>query len=95
MNLKDKVAVITGSSSGVGAALATKLASEGAIVVINYNQSEEGAIRTRDSIVAAGGQAVIVQGDVSQEADCERIAEMAVSSFGRIDILVNNAGCTT
>lgn len=95
MNLKDKVAVITGSSSGVGAALATKLASEGAIVVINYNQSEEGAIRTRDSIVAAGGQAVIVQGDVSQEADCERIAEIAVSSFGRIDILVNNAGCTT
>ena len=95
MNLKDKVAVITGSSSGVGAALATKLASEGASVVINYIQSEEGAIRTRDNIVAIGGQAVIVQGDVSDEADCERIAEMAVSSFGQIDILVNNAGCTT
>jgi 3-oxoacyl-[acyl-carrier protein] reductase len=79
----------------VGAALATKLASEGASVVINYNQSEEGAIRTRDNIVAIGGQAVIVQGDVSDEADCERIAEMAVSSFGQIDILVNNAGCTT
>ena len=95
MNLKNKVAVITGSSSGVGAALATKLASEGASVVINYNQSEEGAIRTRDNIVAIGGQAVIFQGDVSDEADCERIAEMAVSSFGQIDILVNNAGCTT
>jgi 3-oxoacyl-[acyl-carrier protein] reductase len=95
MNLKDKVAVITGSSSGVGAALATKLASEGAIVVINYNQSEEGAIRTRDNIVATGGQAVILQGDVSEEADCERIAEKAIGSFGRLDILVNNAGCTT
>ena len=95
MNLKNKVAVITGSSSGVGAALATKLASEGASVVINYNQSEEGAIRTRDNIVATGGQAVIVQGDVSEEADCERIAETAIGSFGRLDILVNNAGCTT
>ncbi len=95
MNLKDKVAVITGSSSGVGAALATKLASEGASVVINYNQSEEGAIQTRERIVASGGRAVIAQGDVSEEADCERIAETAIGSFGRLDILVNNAGCTT
>lgn len=95
MNLKDKVAVITGSSSGVGAALANKLASEGASVVINYNQSEEGAIQTRELILASGGQAVIAQGDVSEEADCERIAETAIGNFGRLDILVNNAGCTT
>lgn len=95
MNVSGKVAVITGASSGVGAALAMKLASAGASVVINYNTSEQGAVETQDAIVSAGGRASTVQGDVSDDADCARIVAAAIADFGGIDILVNNAGCTT
>jgi 3-oxoacyl-[acyl-carrier protein] reductase len=95
MELKDKVAIVTGSSSGVGAALAVQLAAQGAAVVVNYSRSAEGAEATRKMIADAGGKAVVVQGDVSVEADCQRLVSAAVESFGGIDILVNNAGTTT
>lgn len=95
MDVRNKVAVITGSSSGVGAALAHQLAAQGAHVVINYNRSEEAAERTRADIEAVGGKVVMVQGDVSEQQDCERIVARTIEHFGRLDILVNNAGTTT
>jgi len=95
MEVSDKVAVITGSSSGVGAALAHKLASQGARVVINYSRSEQAAERTRQGIESVGGTAIVVQGDVAEQADCERIIAKTIEHFGRLDILVNNAGTTT
>jgi 3-oxoacyl-[acyl-carrier protein] reductase len=95
MELQGKVAIVTGSSSGVGSALAQQLAEQGVSVVINYSRSAEGAENTCKAITDAGGHAVVVQGDVSVEADCQRIVDTAMSSFGGIDILVNNAGTTT
>lgn len=95
MELNDKVAIITGSSSGVGAALAVQLAEHGTRVVINYATSADGAETTRKAVEAAGGQAVVVQGDVGVEADCLALVEAALDTFGRLDILANNAGTTT
>lgn len=95
MDVTNKVAVITGSSSGVGAALAHQLASRGARVVINYNRSAEGAEGTRQAIEASGGAALVVQGDVGEQGDCERIIATTIEHFGQLDILVNNAGTTT
>lgn len=95
MEVTNKVAVITGSSSGVGAALAHQLASQGARVVINYNRSTEGAERTLQAIEASGGVALAVQGDVGEQADCERIIAATIEHFGQLDILINNAGTTT
>lgn len=95
MELAGKVAIITGSSSGVGAALARQLAARGVKVVINYSRSKEGAEATRADILNAGGDAHVVQADVSVEADCERLVQSAIDVFGRLDILVNNAGTTT
>lgn len=95
MDVRNKVALVTGSSSGVGASLARQLAAQGARVVINYSRSQAGADATRQAIVDAGGEALVVQADVGVEADCARLVEAAVSHFGRLDILVNNAGTTT
>ena len=95
MEVTNKVVVVTGSSSGVGAALAKQLASRGAHVVINYSRSAEGAEHTRQAIEAAGGVALVVQGDVGEQADCERIIATTIEHFGQLDILVNNAGTTT
>lgn len=95
MNLKDRVVIITGASSGVGAALAEQLAAQGAKVVINYSRSEEGARATLTAVEERGGQGVMVKGDVSDQDDCQRIVQTAVDRYGRLDILVNNAGTTT
>ena len=90
--LDGKVAVITGASSGIGAATARLFAREGAKVVVVGNHNVAGAENIVDEIRAEGEHAVFVQADVSREADCKRIMDTAMETFGRLDILVNNAG---
>ena len=90
--LEGKVAVVTGASKGIGAAIAKGLAAEGAAVVVNYASSRDGARRVVDEITANGGRAVAVQGDLSRPPDIERLFGETEEAFGRVDILVNNAG---
>jgi 3-oxoacyl-[acyl-carrier protein] reductase len=90
--LEGKVAVVTGASKGIGAGIARALADEGASVVVNYSSSKQGADRVVAEISGHGGKAIAVQGDVSKQADIERLFSEAKKAFGRIDILVNNAG---
>jgi len=90
--LKGKVAVVTGASKGIGAAIAQHLAAEGAAVVVNYASSKEGADRVVAEITGKGGRAVAVQADVSRPADIQRLFAEAKKAFGRLDVLVNNAG---
>jgi 3-oxoacyl-[acyl-carrier protein] reductase len=90
--LRDKVAVVTGASKGIGASIAKGLAAEGASVVVNYASSKEGADRVVAEITKKGGKAIAVQGDVSKAADVQRVFADAKKTFGRLDVLVNNAG---
>jgi 3-oxoacyl-[acyl-carrier protein] reductase len=90
--LKNKVAVVTGASKGIGAGIAKSLAAEGAAVVVNYASSKEGADRVVAEIVGKGGKAVAVQGDVSKLSDVQRIFAETKKAFGTLDVLVNNAG---
>jgi 3-oxoacyl-[acyl-carrier protein] reductase len=90
--LTGKVAVVTGASKGIGAAIAKSLAAEGASVVVNYASSKAGADTVVAAIKAAGGKAVAVPGDVSKVAEAQGIIEAAIKNFGRLDILVNNSG---
>jgi 3-oxoacyl-[acyl-carrier protein] reductase len=90
--LKNKVAVVTGASKGIGAGIAKGLAAEGASVVVNYASSKEGADRVVAEIVERGGKAVAVQGDVASAQDVRRIFAETTEAFGKVDILVNNAG---
>jgi 3-oxoacyl-[acyl-carrier protein] reductase len=94
MNVKGKVAVITGAARGVGRATGLGLARLGCDVVINYRSSEERAGRTVDELEACGVRALAIQGDVRDDGDCRKLMEGAVDAFGRLDILVNNAGTT-
>ncbi|MGF7078515.1 SDR family NAD(P)-dependent oxidoreductase [Mucilaginibacter sp. UYCu711] len=89
--LKNKVAVVTGASKGIGAAIAKHFAAEGAKVVVNYASSKEGADKVVKAITDNGGIAIAVQGDVSNEADVTRLFEETKRAFGTLDILVNNA----
>jgi len=90
--LKDKVAVVTGGSKGIGAEIARHLAREGAAVVVNYSSSRGDAERVVADITRAGGRAVAVQANVAAKADIVRMFAETKKAFGRLDILVNNAG---
>jgi 3-oxoacyl-[acyl-carrier protein] reductase len=90
--LDGKVAVVTGASKGIGAAIAQHLAAEGAKVVVNYASSQEGADKTVAAITAAGGKAIAIQGSVAKEEDVKRLFAETQKAFGKLDILVNNAG---
>ncbi|QEE29783.1 glucose 1-dehydrogenase [Terriglobus albidus] len=92
MRLQDKVAIVTGSSSGIGQDIAIRLAAEGAAVVINYSGNAEGAEATQFQIEQAGGRAFIVHADMSKVSDTQSLIEETWAHFGGCDILVNNAG---
>ena len=89
--LKDKIAMVTGASRGIGAAIAKRLASEGAKVAINYNSSKEQALQVL-SAVQEVSEGMLVQGDVSVQADAEKVLSQVIENWGKIDILDNNAG---
>jgi len=90
--LSGKVALVTGASKGIGAAIATHLAAEGASVVVNYSSSKEGAVKVVTEITGKGGKAVAVQGNVSKADDIKHLLAETKKAFGQLDILVNNAG---
>jgi 3-oxoacyl-[acyl-carrier protein] reductase len=90
--LTGKVAVVTGASKGIGAAIARSLAGEGAAVVVNYASSREGADRVVADIKASGGKAIAVHADVAKTTDLERLFAVTKETFGAPDVLVNNAG---
>src|SRR5882724_963091 len=90
--LSGKVAVVTGASKGIGAAIAKHLADDGAAVVVNYSSSKEGADRVVTEIKSQGGKAIAVQANVAKKAEIERLFAEAKKAFGTLDILINNAG---
>ena len=92
LNLSGQVAIITGSSTGIGRACALGLAAEGVKITINYHSSDEEAKKVKAEIEANGGEAIIVQADVSKEKDVERLFQQTLDAFGHLDILVANAG---
>lgn len=91
-SLSGKVAVVTGASSGIGRAIAERIAEEGAIVVVNYSKSSDKAQEVVVGIQAKGGKAVAVQADMSRVVDARRLIADTIKQFNRLDILVNNAG---
>lgn len=91
-SLKGKVAVVTGASKGIGAAIARHLAGAGASVVVNYSSSKSGADKVVADIAGQGGKAVAVQANLAKEPDIRRLFAEAKKAFGRADVLVNNAG---
>ena len=90
--LQEKVAVVTGASKGLGAAIARGFGAEGASVVVNYSSSKEAADKVVGDIVAAGGRAMAVEADMSEPAEVEQLFAEANRAYGRVDVLVNNAG---
>ena len=91
-DLKDKVVLITGSSTGIGAAAAVAFGNLGARVAVHYNSSQDAADEVFQAVKATGAQAVLLQGDVVDSIQCKKLVAEAVKAFGRIDILINNAG---
>lgn len=92
MKLESKVALVTGSSQGIGQSIAVKLASEGAKVVIDYRSHPEGAQETLQKVQLVGGEGFIIQADLGLVEDIRRMIAAAIAHFGQLDILVNNAG---
>jgi 3-oxoacyl-[acyl-carrier protein] reductase len=91
-DLRGKAVLVTGASSGIGAAVANGFGRYGARVAVHYNRSEADADKVAVGVRAAGGEAIVVQGDVTRKADLERIIDRTVAAFGGLDVLVNNAG---
>jgi 3-oxoacyl-[acyl-carrier protein] reductase len=91
-SINGKVAIVTGASSGIGRAIAERLARDGAMVIVNYGTSMDKAKAVVAGIESNGGQAVAIQGDMSQVSDVRRLVQETMQRFGRLDILVNNAG---
>jgi 3-oxoacyl-[acyl-carrier protein] reductase len=94
MRLKGKVALVTGSSRGVGRAIALGYATEGASVVVNYSTNKQAGEEVVKEIEAGGGKAILVKADVANVAEAEELVKKSIEKFGRLDILVNNAGFT-
>ncbi len=94
MDLKNKVAIVTGGSRGIGKEICLKFASLGANLVINYMSNESLAMEVKKECEKLGAQVALSLGDVSKMADCEALFQTAKDTFGRVDILVNNAGIT-
>jgi 3-oxoacyl-[acyl-carrier protein] reductase len=94
MRLKDKVAIVTGSSRGVGKAIAIAYGEAGADVVVNYSSSQKSADEVVQKIKSFGSRAIAVKADIAKKAEVEMLTQAAIDEFGRIDILVNNAGFT-
>jgi 3-oxoacyl-[acyl-carrier protein] reductase len=91
--LKNKVAIVTGASKGIGAGIAKAYGGAGASVVVNYSSDKEGADRVVNEIVSNGGKAVAVQASVAVAADIKRLFQETRTAFGQVDILVNNCWC--
>lgn len=90
--LDGKIAIVTGSSKGIGAGIAERLAADGASIIVNYSRSADDAARVVDRIVTAGGRAFAIKADISKPAEIQPFVDAAVRHFGKLDILVNNAG---
>jgi glucose 1-dehydrogenase len=95
MNLKDKVAIVTGGNSGIGMAIVLALADEGASIVIDYVANPEATEALEQKVHALGDKAIGVEADVSKVADLQKLVDTTVSTFGRLDVMVNNAGIET
>ena len=95
MELKDKIVIVTGSSTGLGRAIAVRFGEEKARVVVNYLACQSGAEETAEKIKSVGGQALVVQGDVSNPVDIERLFSLVCGTWGTVDILINNAAIGT
>lgn len=94
MDLTQTVAIVTGSSSGIGAAIARQLSTKGCKVTINFSHNEQGARAVASECEALGGQTLIQRADVAQDDQCRALVDATLKQFGRLDVLVNNAGTT-
>lgn len=94
MNLKDSVAIVTGSSSGIGAAIARRFASQGCHVVINFSRNDAGAKKVAEDCEALGVRTLVQKANVAEDADCRALVDATLDKFGKLGVLVNNAGTT-
>ena len=92
ISLEGQVALVTGSSRGIGAVIARRMAEAGAKIALNYNASLDAAIAVKDAIASDGGDAMLIAGDISDESQAQLAIKAVVEHFGRVDILINNAG---